>query len=154
MQKYADSLRDSVLTTFGEICGAELTFHEENNQPTSSDGIVGIISIVGDVAWTISMSFSKETAIALSMKFAGFEIPYDSADMGDVIGELVNVLAGDVVARLDEMGLRGEMSLPMVTRGSNMRIMPPEGTRISEMYFESSEGFFGLTLAQAQGQHS
>jgi len=45
-------------------------------------------------------------------------VPFESSDMGDAIGELANVIAGSVKARLDQRGAKANISLPTVLRGS------------------------------------
>jgi CheY-specific phosphatase CheX len=92
------------------------------------------------------LNFPRETATTMALRFAGFEIPYESEDMGDVIGELANVLAGDLCAQLDAKGVRGDMSLPTVVRASDMSLMLPEGLPSVEMHFSSPVGQFSLKL--------
>jgi CheY-specific phosphatase CheX len=141
--EHVDCVRDSVLTTFSGMW--EIDPCDAPAAP--GDGIVGIISLVGDIAWSVAMSFPKQTAIDLTLKFAGFEIDYDSDDMGDVVGELVNVLAGDLIARLDQMGITANLSLPTVARGSRVQMLMPGGQVSSEMFFRTPEGVFELTVA-------
>ena len=42
------------------------------------------------------LAIPKETAINISEAFLGMELPIESDDMGDLIAELSNILAGDV----------------------------------------------------------
>ena len=60
------------------------------------------------------LGLPRQTASNLVLAFAGCEIDFDSPDMGDAVGELANILAGDFVARqasvapallTDELGL-------------------------------------------------
>lgn len=88
-----------------------------------SEGIVGLISFVGDITWSLAMMFPQTSVANLAYKFAGFEIAYDSADMGDVVGELANVLAGVVCGELENRGISSQMSLPTVTRGRQVELL-------------------------------
>jgi chemotaxis protein CheX len=144
--EHLESLKEAVVTTFGAISGADAIYEGEDNS-APCEGAVGIISVVGGVAWSLVLGFPRDTAVALSMKFAGFEIPYDSADMGDVVGELANVLAGDVVARLDVMGVKVDMSLPTVARGTDVNLMLPGALSSLRLRFSIPEGCFWLGLA-------
>ncbi len=149
-------LKDSVITTFSSICGLEPVCNSENaNGAAHCDGIVGIISIVGeDSALSLMLGFPRDSATAMAMQFAGFEIPFDSSDMGDVIGELANVLAGDAVARLQNIGMNVEMSLPTVVRGSNVELLMPGDLPSSRIQFELPDCQFWLKIVSSKSnQH-
>ena len=47
-----------------------------------------MISVLGDVDWAVFLGLPKATAEAVTEKFAGFAIPFDSNGMGDAVGEL------------------------------------------------------------------
>jgi chemotaxis protein CheX len=146
-----DGVRESVIETIGTICGAEPIFSGSGQDTIPCDGIVGVISLVGDVAWSLRLGFPKETAINLAARFAGFEIPYDSSDMVDVVGELDNVLAGDVAARFEMLGVRAGLSLPTVARGRDLEFPLPEGQHAIRMSFSLPEiGDFWLTMVSAR----
>lgn len=145
---YLTSVKQAVLTTFTSICEAEPVFQSEANNEITFDGVVGIISIVGQTkSWSLMIGFPPDSARNIAQKFAGFEIEYDSDDMGDVIGELVNVLAGDVVARLDGLGIKEEISLPTVTRGKKLHMLLSHDLKITTMNYSVPTGNFWLLLA-------
>ena len=113
--------------------------------------IAGIISFFGNLPWTLTWVLTDQTAPALAQKFTGFEIPFDSKDMGDMAGELVNVLAGEIVAQLDQRRIKSQMSLPTVARGTNLELMPERGApNVAELDYSSSQGGFWLRLAAAK----
>src|SRR5262249_47299656 len=112
--------------------------------------VAGIISFFGDMPWTLTWVLTDKSAPALAQKFAGFEIPFDSKDMGDMAGELVNVLAGEIVAQLDQRRIKSQMSLPTVARGTNLELMPEIGPNVAELDYKSNVGGFWLRLAAAK----
>ena len=59
----------------------------------------------------------------MCFQFAGFEIPFDSPDMGDAVGELANIFAGEVKGQLDSRGVRCDISLPTVLRGGQLEVL-------------------------------
>jgi len=109
-----DVSRDSILSIFNTIFGAKPSLNEGEEEKKLGEGVVGIISFMGDVNYIIMLALPKDSAIAMASKFCGFDIDYDSADMGDVVGELANVLAGDIVARMSKEDLKITMSLPTI----------------------------------------
>ena len=92
------------------------------------------------------VDFPQQVATQLAVRFAGFDIDYESDDMTDVVGELANVLAGEALARLDALGVKATMGLPMVVRGTNLNLMLPDGTPRIHMRFSCDEGPFYLIL--------
>lgn len=145
--RIADAVEEGTIATFGAILGEEPTCIGQTSDGFPVDGMVGIISFVGDENWSMLLAFPRDTASRMTLKFAGFEIEYDSPDMGDMVGELANVLAGDVSARLDEIGIRAELSLPAVLRGSDVDLMLPSGSPSVQLQFSSSEGMFWIKVA-------
>lgn len=99
-----------------------------------------VISLVGDVNWSVFLGIPRDTAVQLAAKFAGFEIPFDSPDMGDAVGELGNIFGGDVKAKLDAKGVRVELSLPSVTRGEALHMLFPTDSPVAQCTFTTSAG--------------
>ena len=145
-----DVSRDSILSIFNTIFGAEPKFEGSENGNNLGDGVVGIISFMGDVNYIIMLALPKDSAIAMASKFCGFEIDYDSPDMGDVVGELANVLAGDIVARMSKEDFKITMSLPTIMRGKDVEPLLPRGLPLKKLSFSMAEGHFMLKVAGAK----
>lgn len=72
---------------------------------------------------------------------------YNSPDMGDVVGELTNCLAGDIVARLAKDEIKVGMSLPIIMRGHDVEPLLPRGLPSEKMHFTVLDSEFMLKLA-------
>jgi chemotaxis protein CheX len=130
------------------------TFFHEKPLPTpcrrevdNGPCIAGIISFLGDVSWSLAWILPRNVAPALVEKMAGFEIPFDSPDMGDAAGELINVFAGEVAFQLDQRGIKAQISLPTVVRGSPLELLPGSGPSVVHLQFTLPEGPFWFRLA-------
>jgi chemotaxis protein CheX len=145
-----DVTRDSIFSIFNTIFGAEPKLESEPSGDGMGDGVVGIISFMGDANYIIMLGLPKQSAIAMASKFCGFDIDYDSPDMGDVVGELANVLAGDIVARMNQEGLKITMSLPTIMRGHDVEPLLPRGLPLEKLNFSMTEGVFTLKIAGAK----
>jgi chemotaxis protein CheX len=121
-------------------CGVTIQPIEGEDYHTSGDAIIGVISLAGDVEWSLFLGLPSETAVAAGFKFAGFEIPFDSADMGDAVGELTNMLAGQVKMNLDQKGINADISLPSVIRAENMTVLGQTQNPIHKKCFASELG--------------
>lgn len=146
---HADCAIEGTASTFAAICGSDPLLTLESMTPSQPRDISGIISIVGGVTWSLIFSFPAATASALAEKFAGIEIPYDSRDMSDVVGELANVVAGDVICRLEARRVKSEMSIPTVARGTMVEMTSPAAKAKEVVRFSVPEGDFWLEVAAA-----
>jgi CheY-specific phosphatase CheX len=92
----------------------------------------------------------RETAISLAKTFEGFEIPFESADMGDAVGELTNVLAGSVTAHMENAGFKVQMSLPTAARGTDVELLLGGGLPSTFMPFTTPNGNCWIRLVMAK----
>lgn len=125
----------------GPMVAESLTWH----------GIIGSISLVGDVEWALLLCLSETTAPALAERFTGFEIPFDSPDMGDAIGELANLLAGEIKVELDRVGVKANISLPQVFRTQLMELVRQPQQEPKLFVFESTCGPISLAITSSSG---
>ena len=140
-EELANCVKVSVSSVFHKTFGCLPTFVDDKDEKQKlGEGIVGIISFVGDVSWIMMLGFPKDTGMGLITKFTGFELDYDSPDMGDVVGELANVLSGDIVARLTDENVKVQMSLPTIIRGHDVEPLLPRGAPSKKMVFHVPEG--------------
>jgi two-component system chemotaxis response regulator CheY len=102
--------------------------------------IFGSISILGQLQWTVVLGFQRDAAVALATRFAGFEIPADSPDMGDAISEVVNITAGQIKRELYAKGIEVEISLPVVNAAENIRTLAQRSTTCDHAHFDSEIG--------------
>lgn len=144
-----DSVQDAVVECFEKICGDAAAFYSEIEGETC-DGIVGIISFVGDYTWSLILGLPHDSALTIAEKFCGFEIDFDGPDMGDVIGELANVLAGVVNGKLETAGVRAYMSLPTVARGTDVQLLLPGNLLTQWMHFSTMDVDFWVKLVVAR----
>jgi chemotaxis protein CheX len=149
----ADAVRQAVDAYLSALSGGKLVCRN-GQSPPSSTCVAGVISFMGDWTWALNLILPEQTAVAIARKFAGFDIPFGSADMGDAIGELVNVLAGDIVARLHAVGMKAQMSLPTLMRGQNIELFLPTGSPELLQRFDSKEGIFWYKLGVAKAAGS
>lgn len=133
---------------FTTSCKLELTPCPDP-QAAGGAAIMGVMSFFGDPVWSFALILPEPVAVAAALGFAGFDIPFDSPDMGDMVGEMANVMAGDIVARLERARVKAQMSLPTVTRGHDVELLPPSHAQEVRAYFSSPAGGVQIRLFQA-----
>lgn len=150
----AEVVRQSMRECLGPILACTPQEVPDVEAECSGPGVVAMISMVGDPSWTMGMSLPEATARDLIEKFCGFAIPFDSPDMGDAMGELVNVIGGDLVGAMEARGVKSHLSLPVVTRGVNVEVMLPVGSPSMKLSYSCPQGKFLVKLATARAGHS
>ncbi len=138
--EHTECVAEAAVEIFNATCGVTLEPLAEVENLAGDGVIIAVISLVGDVEWSVFLGLPKDTASAAAAKFAGFEIPFESADMGDAIGELTNMLAGQVKALLDQRGVKADISLPSVMRADNMSILVQRDSAGEKTCFNSPLG--------------
>ena len=142
-------VKASVSSVFQKSFGDLPTFQSDEDETKKiGDGIVGIISFTGDMTWLMMMGFPKTSAAGLFGRFAGFELEYDSPDMGDVVGEMSNILAGNIVGQLGENGVKCAMSLPTLIKGHNVEPLLPRDFPSKKLIVTMPEG---ITIVKVVG---
>jgi len=143
----ANCVKVSISSVFHKTFGYMTTFEDDEEEKQKiGEGIVGIISFIGDISWIMMLGLPKETGMSLITKFTGFELDYDSPDMGDVVGELSNVLSGDIVARLKDGSVKVQMSLPTIIRGHDVEPLLPRGMPSKKFIFHVPEGMVMIKI--------
>ncbi|SMO67519.1 chemotaxis protein CheX [Gracilimonas mengyeensis] len=152
--KVTEVVRESVINTFASICGEAPEFVDDpevGSRPLN--GIIGNIAVFNpELTFSLMMALPKDTALKISDAFLGMELPFDSDDMGDLIGEIANILAGEVAANIEKVGFRGQSSLPTATRGSDLTLFMPNKPPTEKMLFNSPCGQFMLNMAMSESK--
>ena len=86
--------------------------------------ISGIIALTGEVKGLVAISMKKETALKITAQLTGAN-ELSNSDTIDAVGELVNIIAGNVKRNLEDM-FRIIISLPKVISGKAHMIVIPE----------------------------
>jgi chemotaxis protein CheX len=141
-----EALEASVVATFEAIIGSAPRPRVCDQGRRAVSGAVGMISLLGDIGWSVMVVLPPESAVPLAQAFTGFEVEYESDDMGDVVGELVNVLTGDLLARLEAAGTHAQMGLPAVMRGDEIRMMLPDQEPLLHLGYETVHGPFSVVV--------
>jgi len=132
-------------------CGTSVQPQEDDSDIATHEVIIGVISLVGDAELAVFIGLPKGTAPVLVAKFAGFDVPYDSPDMGDAVGEVANTLAGVMKNLLDVKGVKVNISLPTVIRAENIQVLLQRGGQSIKMGLRSDVGPLWVGVATAKG---
>lgn len=141
---FIGAIQTATYETFTKINGQEVVCELQDYDPI--EGIFGSISFTGAQAWSLTLGFPRTTAEALGPIFAGVEVPFHDEDMGDMICELTNILAGWVIAELRKENFSAQMAFPTVARGHETGLFVPKGLSSLRLCFNSRAGKFWVKV--------
>lgn len=121
-----------------------------NQDSQNLNEISAIIGLAGDIMGAVVLSFTRDTALAMATRFSGQKHSAVSKEVLDVIGELVNIIAGN--AKKDLTDFRIEISLPGVITGNKYKINWPHGVPVITIPFESDAGEFTVNVSFKQAK--
>ncbi|MFC1549517.1 chemotaxis protein CheX [Nitrospirota bacterium] len=118
--------------------------------PSAKNELVGYISgnvgITGEMKISITVSFSQESIT----KIYGAVFPEEADDvtifqMGDLVGEITNMINGNMRRYLAEESMKFDSSIPTVVVGSQ-QIYHPQGTIAKVIPFDMGGDFIYLEV--------
>ncbi len=84
--------------------------------------VTGVMGFAGDKKGTFTLSFSRECATYVYKTMIGEDVSTINSDVVDAIGELTNIISGQIRVELEKMGVNLKASLPTVIVGQNVAI--------------------------------
>lgn len=106
----------------------------------SGNRIVGSVGFAGRATGCINLHFTDPFATEITAAMLGSEPDeIDGEEVHDVIGEVSNMVGGDLKSRLCDAGFPCELSIPSTTRGSDFRIESKGWMRCERFSFKSQK---------------
>ena len=99
-----------------------------------------MIALHGDVHWSVVLGFTPDSAQGVATRFAGYDVPRDGPELGDAIGEIVNIVGGSVKRLLAPRALTADLSLPTVITATQFQVILQRKTTSSHVHFDSAVG--------------
>ena len=115
----------------------------EDKPSGNSNGhhIVGSVGFAGAVLGNLNLHVGQEIACQMTAAMLGMETDEIEGDeeVHDVIGELCNMICGDLKSRLCDVGLSCELSIPSITYGKEFTIESRGWDRSEQFGFRSDD---------------
>jgi chemotaxis protein CheX len=109
--------------------------------PNGHPQIVGTVSLAGAIVGNVNVHLDRRFACVITAAMLGMEIEDIDGDeaVHDVIGEVCNMVGGNLKSRLCDAGLTCELSIPTITAGSDFRIESKGWKRHERFGFQNNE---------------
>jgi len=126
---------------------AKLPYFMDKDSVTEWD-ISAVIGLTGEARGAVVISMKDDLAFKLTEILTGKAHQVQYADVVDAVGEIINIIAGNVKQELEE-AFRLVISLPTIVKGKEHSINWPEGqARVICIPFTLSEAdSFTLSVA-------
>jgi chemotaxis protein CheX len=134
MEEYLQPFIDVCVNTFQAFCKTHVTvgriFIEERDKYENLWDVSGIIGLTGDAKGALALSLKEDTALNITQIITGEKPSSMDINVTDVVGEIINIIAGNVKKDLQEM-FRLTISTPSIVKGRlHQLVWPIESTRV------------------------
>jgi len=110
------------------------------------DSISGVIGLAGTHKGVLAIHLPHHVAIAITGSFLGMDVEEMNSDVEDAVGELANMLGGNVKSILSEKGRDIDLSLPTTISGSHYDYQPNKDAERLFIQFQCDTGPFTIEL--------
>lgn len=111
-----------------------------------TDSISGVIGLAGTHRGVLAIHLPDKVAIGITESFLGMDVAEIDEDVEDAVGELANMLGGNVKAILSENGRDIELSLPTTIKGKQYDFQPTKEVERTIVPFSCDFGVFEVEL--------
>lgn len=126
--EYINPFVESAYNVLSEVLNAEVSRGELFLKSTSMPvlGVAAVVGLAGDVEGRVLFDMTTETAVKIaSAMLEGMDMdkPTQLDDMGKAtITELANMITGQAVTKLHNLGFQFDLTPPAIFTGENMEV--------------------------------
>lgn len=132
-----EDIEPMVSRAVSAVFGTMLNLPVEQEPPGSpivngEPQIAGSVGFIGTISGVIYVYSSARFARVMTSGMLGLDEPGSLEDeiVNDTVGEITNMVVGQVKSRLADRGLKCVLTIPSIVRGSHIRIEPTADAEI------------------------
>ncbi|MGR3317277.1 MAG: chemotaxis protein CheX [Candidatus Anammoxibacter sp.] len=120
----SEAVVNATTSVFQSMVGIDVEFlsSEDSKAATMNSEVVSLISFTGNYIGTLSTFFNAETALKAASGMLGMECASIDEDVQDVIGEITNMIAGNIKTSIINTYGNLHLSIPIVICGKSLSI--------------------------------
>lgn len=111
-----------------------------------SDSITGLIGFAGTHKGALAIHLPNQVALDITSNFLGMDVDEINEDVEDAVGEIANMIGGDVKSYLSGNGKDINLSLPSTISGAQYDFQPNKNAEIFMLAFTTTSGQFIVEL--------
>ena len=128
MEKYIQSFIKVCESVFRDFCSTEVkageVFYLTREKRDMGWDISGIIGLSGQISGAVALSMKDNVAFQLTKTLTGVNHNTFDADVTDAIGEIINIITGNIKKEFEE-SYRTAISIPSIVQGKGHRLIWP-----------------------------
>lgn len=121
MEQWTEKIAQAVSAVFQSMIGSGLEQSHEEMDPGQL-GLTAVIGLTGSPAGILTVSSKFAAASKIAMRMLGSEMSGSEEYARDALGEVCNMVAGNLKSSLPEPEDRCQLSVPTVISGANYQI--------------------------------
>lgn len=138
-----DKMIESTKEIFSSMVMMELSVKEVmNDHGVLHDTITGMIGLAGTHKGVLAVHVPYTVAMAITSSFLMMDVDEINEDVHDAIGEIANMLGGNVKTILSEKGRDIELSLPSTIAGAEYSFSSEKDVEKVIVEFDTGQGSF------------
>ena len=143
-----DKIVESTKEIFSTMVMMDVSVVDQDSlaRQAAKDGISGIIGLAGTHKGVLAIHIPGPVAMAITGSFLGMDVEEINEDVEDAVGELANMLGGNVKTILSENGRDIELSLPTTISGTNYDFQSAKDVEVTTLAFATETGMFSVEL--------
>lgn len=115
-------------------------------QSPQVDSISGVIGLAGAYKGVLAIHLPNQIALDITSSFLGMDVDEINEDVEDAVGEIANMLGGDVKGFLSDTGSDIDLSLPSTVSGASYEFQPNKNAEKYLVPFKTGDGQFVVEL--------
>lgn len=135
----------TILETYrvGEIKALKPYLKKEKGTPGD---IAGMMKLEGDVKGSVAVAFTDVCILGIVSNMFGEQMTEMNDEIKDAVGEMVNMMAGQVNTKMTQIGKQIKAAFNTVYMGRNYPVSHIEGRPVIAMPYKSNTGRFILEV--------
>ncbi len=142
-----DKMIEATREIFSSMVMMEITVKEmmEDHGPLTNT-ITGMIGLAGTHKGVLAVHFPYSVAMAITSSFLMMDVEEINEDVHDAVGEIANMLGGNVKTILSEKGRDIDLSLPSTISGSQYSFQSDKAVDKVIIEFDTGNGTFMVEM--------
>lgn len=122
--EYAKIIIESTREIFSSMIMLEVTSGDpfQRGHEKLNNSISGLVGLAGTIKGMLAIHLPDQTAITVTSAFLGMGVEEIDEDVRDAIGELANMVAGNIKSALDPKGSDIKLSMPSAVYGEEYSV--------------------------------
>jgi chemotaxis protein CheX len=122
--EYINPFVEAAFSIMQEVLQEEVVRKELYLKKTSQPvmGVAALVGLAGDVEGRVLIDMSKETALGIASAMNGEKLSELDELVKATITELANMVTGQAVTKLHDLGFKFDLTPPSIITGENMQV--------------------------------